>query len=88
MAEKLLQKLEEKMMVLISEVEGLRRKIHHLEHENLLLKQEHEKYHQEKQIEMQRIAEMIQLIDTVNLVDLPGSASMAASQPVLIHEVV
>jgi regulator of replication initiation timing len=58
MTESLLQKLEEKMMMLISEVEELRKEIQHLNHENASLRAERENH-------SRKLQELISLLDTV-----------------------
>jgi len=90
MAEKLLQKLEEKMMFLISEIEGLRQEVQRLRHENMSFKQAKEQDEKEQAQQVQRIAEMIQMIDTVNVVEInPNAANlMAGAKPVLLEEAV
>lgn len=58
MTESLLQKLEEKMVLLISEVEDLRKEIQHLNHENSSLRMERENH-------ARKLQELIGLLDTV-----------------------
>lgn len=58
MTESLLQKLEEKMVMLISEVEDLRREIQHLNHENSTLRAERENH-------ARKLQDLIALLDTV-----------------------
>ena len=65
MAEALFQKLEEKMMMVLAEIEELRKENQHLRHENSLLtvaKENHEtdRLNQEKKLEA-----MISLLDAV-----------------------
>jgi regulator of replication initiation timing len=73
MTENLLQKLEEKMLLLISEVEDLRKEIQHLNHENSVLRIERENH-------AKKLEDLISLLDTVNLTGntITGSASIAA----------
>lgn len=61
MTESLLQKLEEKMMTLLSEVEDLRKEIHRLSHENLSLKVE-------KDSHVKKVQDLISLLDSVQTV--------------------
>lgn len=68
MTESLLQKLEEKMVMLISEVEDLRKEIQHLNHENSALRNERESH-------ARKLQDLIALLDTV----VSGSDSMAAT---------
>jgi regulator of replication initiation timing len=62
MTENLLQKLEEKMVTLISEVEDLRREIQHLNHENSLLRIEREN-------NFKKLQDLIALLDTLNVTE-------------------
>lgn len=62
MTENLLQKLEEKMVTLISEVEDLRREIQHLNHENSLLRIERES-------NFKKLQDLIALLDTLNVTE-------------------
>lgn len=72
MTENLLQKLEEKMVMLISEVEDLRKEIQHLNHENSSLRVERESH-------TRKIQELISLIDSVSVaIDTSLTASIAA----------
>ena len=84
MTEALLQKLEEKMMCLLSEVEDLRKDVVRLHHENSHLK--YEKEHHTK-----KVTDLISLLDAVTAVD-NAAASVSAShvspiavKPVLIQ---
>lgn len=58
MTENLLHKLEEKMVMLISEVEELRIEIQHLNHENSSLKAERENH-------AKKLQDLISLLDSV-----------------------
>lgn len=69
MTENLLQKLEEKMMLLLSEVEDLRKEIRYLNHDNSVLKMEKEKYLTEKANHERKLQDLISLFDTVKTVD-------------------
>lgn len=80
MPENLLQKLEEKMMMLISEVEGLRKENYRLNHENSSLKTEKENH-------TKKIQEFLALLDAVNVVDNTlVNINMAAVKPVYVQE--
>jgi regulator of replication initiation timing len=68
MTESLLQKLEEKMVMLISEVEELRKEIQHLNHENSALRNERENH-------ARKLQDLIALLDTV----VSSSDSVATS---------
>lgn len=79
MTENLLQKLEEKMMMLLSEIEDARKEIHRLNHENTLLKIEKENH-------TTKLQDLISLLDTVNATDtLMASPALQAVKPVLIQ---
>lgn len=73
MTESLLQKLEEKMLMLISEVEVLRNEIQHLNHENASLRSERENH-------AKKLQELISLLDTVAVTNETsgGTTSIAA----------
>jgi len=62
MTEALLQKLEEKMMLLLSEVEDLRKDVQHFKAENTALKFERENH-------ARKLHDMLSLLDAVNVVD-------------------
>lgn len=62
MTETLLQKLEEKMMMVLTEVEDLREEIQRLRHENSSLKIEKENH-------TRKLQDLISLLDTVSAVD-------------------
>lgn len=71
MTENLLQKLEEKMMVILSEIEDLRRDNLRLNNENASLKVEREK-------NAKKLHDLISLLDTVDTVDSVENTSVAA----------
>lgn len=62
MSDNLLQKLEEKMMTLISEVEELRKAMQYLTVENRQLKME-------KENNLKKLNDLISLLDTVTVMD-------------------
>ena len=66
MTENLLQKLEEKMMTLLSEVEKLRKEVGRLHHENAVFRIERETH-------TKRLQDFISLLDSVNALDTPLS---------------
>lgn len=81
MPDNLLQKLEEKMMMVISEVEELRKENQRLNHENVMLKSDRENH-------SKKLHELIALLDAAaNLTDtIPHiGANLAAQKPVLIQ---
>jgi regulator of replication initiation timing len=69
MTENLLQKLEEKMMMLLSEVEELRVEVKHLNHENSVLRMEREKYLVDKSNHERKLQDLISLFDAVKIVE-------------------
>lgn len=74
MTETLLQKLEEKMMVLLTELEESRRELLRLSHENALLKSE-------KENNARKLADIVSLLEAV------GSSEVAVTNtnsPVLL----
>lgn len=79
MTEHLLQKLEEKMMVLFSEVEGLRKDVQRLNQENATLRIEKENH-------TKKLHELIALLDAVNIVEgAISNAHITPVKPVLIQ---
>ena len=66
MTENLLQKLEEKMMTLLSEVEDLRKEVNRLNMESASLKMERENHGR-------KLQELIGLLDTVSIVNVASS---------------
>lgn len=59
LTENLLYKLEEKMMLLLSDAEGLRQQIHRLQQENTALRQEKEGH-------TRKLQDLVSLLDSVN----------------------
>ncbi len=79
MSESLLQKLEEKIMTLLSEVEHSRKEIARLQHENTVLKNERENY-------ARRLDGVMKLIDSVDKVEDPlAVANVVGAKPVLVQ---
>ena len=76
MTENLLQKLEEKMLMLLSEVEELRKNLQHLTHENATLKFE-------KENNSRKLLDLIGLLDAVNNID--ASLANVVGKPVLVQ---
>lgn len=64
MTESLLQKLEEKMIVLLTEVESLRKDVHRLNHETAALKFEREN-------NARKLQDLLSLLDSVNVIVSP-----------------
>lgn len=79
MTENLLQKIEEKMMTLLSEVESLRGEVLNLKRENASLKTDREKWED-------RLRGLVSLLDSVNAIDtmMPHQAA-AVNKPVLVQ---
>lgn len=79
--ENLLQKLEEKMMVLLSEIEDLRKEVQHLNHENSTLKVERDS-------NMRKLQDLLSLLESVNGMEsnMMNTSHIAAVKPVLIQE--
>jgi regulator of replication initiation timing len=79
MSETLLQKLEEKMMMVLSEVEISRKEITRLQQENTALKAEREN-------NSQKLHGLISLLDTMNLVDnAMQNVGAPVGKPVLVQ---
>ena len=65
MTEALFQKLEEKMMIVLSEIEDLRKETQQLRHENSILKAEKQNREVEKLNQEKKLETMISLLDSV-----------------------
>ena len=79
MTEVLLQQLEEKMMVLLTEIDSLRREVTTLKHENQTLKSDQDKH-------SRKLQDLLSLLDAVNTVDTAiASAGYAVAKPVLVQ---
>jgi regulator of replication initiation timing len=79
MTENLLQKLEEKMMMLLSEIESLRVEVVTVKRDNAALKIEREKSEE-------RLRGIISLLDSVSMLDAPVSQpAMVMAKPVLVQ---
>ncbi len=59
MTDNLLQKLEEKMMTLLAELENLRKETHHLRQENQLLKTEYGNH-------LEKLHNLVSLLDSLD----------------------
>ena len=64
LTENLLYKLEEKMMSLLTDSEGLRQQLQRLQQENAALKQERENH-------SRKLQDLINLLDSVNATEQP-----------------
>lgn len=81
MTENLLIKLEEKTMLLLSEVEELRKQVHFLNQENHALKMKEE-------VSIKKLQDLIGLLDAVNSAESPSmalAANVPMSKPVLVQ---
>ena len=80
MAENLLQKLEEKMMVLLAELEDLRK-------ESQLLRQENSSLKAQQEIIEKKLEGIVSLLDTVSITDnaTQNQTYVAAVKPVLME---
>ena len=80
MTENLLQKLEEKTMSVLGEVEELRKEVQHLQHENAALRNE-------KENNTRKLHDLISLLDTVAVNEAPViyNANLSAVKPVLVQ---
>lgn len=86
MTENLLQKLEEKMMVLLSEVEDLRKEVRRLNDENSSLKVERENQRAVTHNHTEKLRGLIELLDTVTEVETTVSNNITAIKPVLMDQ--
>lgn len=82
LTENLLYKLEEKMMLLLTDAEGLRQQIQRLQQENATLKQEKDNH-------TRKLQDLVSLLDSVNTTDQAAqygaSYASAAAKPVLVQ---
>ncbi len=81
LTENLLYKLEEKMMVLLTDAEGLRQQVQRLQTENAALKQEKDNH-------TRKLQDLVGLLDSVNATDQTvqyGAAYATAAKPVLVQ---
>ena len=78
MTENLLQKLEEKMLFLVSELEGAREEIEHLMQENTVLKTEKDRH-------AKKLHDLVSLLDVVNHEKAPeATPTLTHAKPVLL----
>jgi regulator of replication initiation timing len=78
MTENLLQKLEEKMMLLLSEVEDLRKETQRLSSENSSLRTDKDSY-------SKKLQDLISLLDTVNPVEPAVASNFATVTPIMVQ---
>lgn len=79
LTENLLYKLEEKMMALMSDAEGMRQQIQRLQQENATLKQEKENH-------TRKLQDLVSLFDSVNPAEqaaAPASQSYSTVMPII-----
>lgn len=74
MTEQLLQKLEERMMLLLSEIEDLRKTVDKFHQENLVLKQENAGMKFDRENHSRKLEDLLSLLDTLNQSDMPHAA--------------
>lgn len=75
MTEQLLQKLEEKMMTLLGEVEDLRKEVARLNQENSAVKQENFSMKSDREVHVSKLEDLVALLDSVNSTDIPLAAA-------------
>lgn len=75
MTEQMLQKLEEKMMMLLGEVEDLRKVVDRLGQENSALKQENAGMKFDRENHARKLEDLLSMLDTVNASSVPPVAA-------------
>ena len=86
MTENLFQKLEEKMMVLLSEIEDSRKEIEKSRKEIQRLSDENKSLINEKENHARKLQDLISLLESVNINEtLVTSSTMQAIKPVLVQ---
>lgn len=85
MTENLLQKLEEKMMMLLTEVEEKRKGMNQLSQENAALKAEREKYIMDRINHEKKLQDLLSLFEAVKPLEAPVVSNLTAVKPVLIQ---
>jgi regulator of replication initiation timing len=83
MTENLLQKLEERMMGLLTEVEELRKQVKHTNNENAALKLDLQKRDVEANNHEKKLQDLISLLDAVSEVE--KAIPMSTGEVVSIH---
>ena len=79
LTENLLYKLEEKMMLLLADVEGLRHQLQRVQQENSAMKQEKENH-------ARKLQDLVSLLDSVNPSEVtPMSANYGIPKPMLVQ---
>jgi regulator of replication initiation timing len=92
LTENLIYKLEEKMMLLLSDAEGMRQQIQRLLQENTTLKQEKDSQarklqdlEQEKSNNTRKLQDLVSLLDSVSPTEQSMPMSAAYGAPVLVE---
>jgi len=86
MTENLLQRLEEKMMSLLSEIEESRKQIQRLQHENTNLRIEADTQRSERERQSRKLQDLLSILDTVSDSDADSSsAGSITSNAILSH---
>lgn len=76
MTEQMLQKLEEKMMMLLGEVEDLRKTVDRLHQENAVLKQENTGIKVDRENHTRKLEDLLSMLDTMNTPAQPQTAAV------------
>ncbi|HEU5280741.1 MAG TPA: hypothetical protein VFU82_02010 [Gammaproteobacteria bacterium] len=76
MTEQMLQKLEEKMMMLLGEVEDLRKMVDRLQQENTSLKQENTGIKFDRENHTRKLEDLLSMLDTMNTPVQPQTAAV------------
>ncbi len=77
--ENLLQKLEEKVMLMLAEVEDLRKELRHKEEENLNLRAERDGLRAQMENNTNKVGELIELLNTVCATETQPNEQWAAA---------
>lgn len=87
MTESLLQKLEEKMMTLLAEIEGSRKEIQRLTNENTALKNEVERNIFDNQKNAKKVEEILLLVESVGSLEssMSNVSNMTMVKPALVQ---
>lgn len=81
MTENLLQKLEEKVMQLLAELEGMRKEMQRVNQENAAFKMERENHGK-------KLQDLIEMLDSLHTAEVPHlNASNAGFKPMLVEEI-
>lgn len=94
MTENLLQKLEEKMMSLLTDIEDSRKQIQRLQHENNNLRVEVDNQRSERERQARKLQDLISILDTVSDTDavsspagsITSNAILSPVKPMLVQQ--